>query len=266
MKHNFRKTTLFVVALTMTLGMTFMTACGKNADTQKSQETEPSKTIESLPESEVTTEVKDEGDMKAPEINPNKNGLIALLQCPTTYEKLKVEVSEDYTEVKIYDGDKLLQTLSDPDDGFVAAGGEVPIYFMDANFDGYVDLFIGPGESRTYSTLLTWNPTEKEFVRVGTLGNPALQNFMLYPSGNSVFDGGSASWCSDFFSRSVWKEGKLQQVDELCVVNDPEQYGEYDVTAKFTLRDTEGNVLLSTNNMSDLPKPWAGVLKLYLGE
>ena len=266
MKYNFRSTTVFVVALSMMVGMTLMTACSKNTETKKTQEAEPTKKTEALPQTEETVEETGDGDMKAPEIKPNEAGLIALSQCPISYQKLKVEVANDYSEAKIYDGDKLLQTISDPDGGLVAAGGEVPVYFMDANFDGYVDIFIGPGESRTYSTLLIWNPADKQFVRVGELGSPALQNFMLYPSGKMVFDGGSESAFADFFTCFVWKDGGLQKMNDLYVVNDPEQFIEYGVEAKYTLRNAGDKVILSTEKLSDLPEPWAGLLKLYTGE
>ena len=257
MGHNFRSTTLFVVALSMAVGMSFMTGCDKKAS-------EPSKTTESLQETDKTVENTDDGYMKAPEIQPNEVGLITLEQCPTTYQNLKVEVTEDCSEAKIYDGDKLLQTISDSDDGLVAAGGDAPVYFMDANFDGYVDIFIGPGRSRTYSTLLTWNPADKQFVRVGKLGTPPFQNFMLYPSGKVVFDGGSESAFADFFTSYEWKDGQLQKLNDLYVVDDPEQYVEYGVDAKYTLRDADEKAVVSTDELSGLPEPWAGVLKAYM--
>lgn len=263
MKHIFRCATLYVVVFSMTMVTPFMTACGKNADTPKDQETEPSKTVEALSKTDKTVEGTTEDDMKSPEVKPNEIGLIVLEECPTTYQNLRVEVAEDYSEAKIFDGDKLLQTISAPEDGLVAAGGEVPVYFLDANFDGYVDIFIGPGVSRTYSTLLIWNPANKQFVRVGTLGTPTLQNFMLYPSGKNVFDGGSESAFADFFTRYEWKEGELQKLNDLYVVNDPEQYIEYGVEAKYTFRDADDKVILSTNKLTDLPTPWADVLKTY---
>ena len=260
MKHIFRSASLFVVSLSMMVGITTVTACDKKTETKKAQMTKQSKTVETSPEVEVAVEETTVSDMLAPQIHPNKAGLITLKLCPTTYQNLKVEVSKDYSEAKIYDGDSLLQTITAPDDGLVAAGGKVPVYFMDANFDGYVDIFIGPGESRTYSTLLTWNPVDKQFVRVGELGNPTLQNFMLYPSGKTVFDGGSESAFADFFTSYDWKDGGLQKLNDLYVVNDSEKYIEYGVDAKYTLLDADDKVQLSTDKLSDLPAQWIGLL------
>lgn len=267
MKIYFRCTALFIVAFFMTMGIVSVTACAKkteNSTPQVAQSSQPSQKTESSPEVEATVEEANGSDMKAPQINPNKAGLITLKQCPMIYQNLKVVVSKDYNEAKIYDGDNLLQTISDSDNGLVAAGGKVPVYFMDANFDGYVDIFIGPGESRTYSTLLTWNPDEKQFDRVGELGNPTFQNFMLYPSDKTVFDGGSESAFADFFTYYTWKDGSLEKQNDLYVVNDPEHYMEYGVEAQYTLWDADEKVVLSTDKLSALPKPWSGVLNHLL--
>lgn len=260
MKLIFRSAFLFVVALSMMVGMTFMTACDKKTETKKTQTIKQPKTVEPSPEAEVAVEETTLSDMLAPQIQPNKAGLITLKLCPTTYQNLKVELSKDCNEAKIYDGDSLLQTISAPDCEQFVAGGNALVYFMDANFDGYVDIFIGSGESRTYSTLLTWNPVEKQFVRVGEQGNPTLQNFMLYPSKKTVFDGGSESAFADFFTCYDWKNGGLQKLNDLYVVNDPEKYIEYGVDAKYTLRDADDKVLLSTDKLSDLPAQWIGLL------
>ena len=134
---------------------------------------------------------------------------------------------------------------------------------MDANFDGYVDIFIGPGESRTYSALLIWDATAKQFKRVGSLGDPSFQNVMLYPSEQFVFEGGSNSWCCDYFTRSIWEGGKLKTMEELYIVNDPEQYGEYEVENKYTLRDNQQKAILSTDDISKLPATWKSVLEKY---
>ena len=197
--------------------------------------------------------------MKAPQVATDNVGLITLASCPKSYQSLSVSVSDDYSEAKIYSDGKLMQTISDPDGGLVAAGGEIPVAYMDANFDGYVDIFIGPGESRTYSTLLLWNPTTQQFDRVGELGDPALQNFMLHPSGKAVYEGGSMSAFGDAFYRYAWDNGQLKTVEELTVVYDSEQFGEYEVENKYTLRDANQKTLLSTDDANRLPGVWKSV-------
>ena len=260
MKHHFHFATLLFVAISMTISVNILSSCGKNANASKEQDS----TTENGTEATNETAAQEADDsMKAPQIELDESGVISLSKCPTEYDKLEVAVSEDKTKVTIsYDGQQI-QTLSDPDDGLVATGDDAPIYFMDANFDGHVDIFIGPGESRTYSTLLVWNATAKQFKRIGSLGNPSLQNFMLYPTEKSVYEGGSASWCADYFTRSIWENGNLKTVEELSIVNDPEQYGEYDVEKKYTVKDDQQKVTLSTDDLSSLPVHWKNVLDNY---
>lgn len=256
MKHPFHFATFLFVALPMAF---IIAACGKGENSSKEQASA------SENETEATTEAvgQVEERMKAPAIDPDAEGLIRLSQCPSIYDKMEVAVSEDNTSVSItYDGQQL-QTITDADDGLVATGDGAAIHFMDANFDGFVDIFIGPGESRTYSTLLLWDVAAKQFKRVGKLGDPSFQNIMLYPSKKYLFEGGSSSWCSDFFTRSIWEDGDLKKIEELVIVSDAEQYGEYEVKNKYTLRDSQQEDILSTDDISSLPLPWKSVLDRY---
>ena len=72
--------------------------------------------------------------------------------------------------------------------------------------------------------------------KVNVLGEPMLQNITLHPASKSVFEGGSASAFAEVFSRSVWENNALKQVEELTCVNDAEQYGEYEVSAPYTIK------------------------------
>ena len=259
MKHSFHFATFFSVALPMAFIVSVIVACGKATN---SNEQVPASKNDTEATAEAVGQVAGES-MKAPSITPDASGLIRLSQCPSTYDKMEVTISEDNTTVTIaYDGQPL-QTLSDTEDGFVASGDTAPIYFMDANFDGFVDIFLGLGESRTYSTLLIWDPATKQFKRVGKLGDPSFQNFMLYPSKKFVFEGGSNSWCCESFNRSIWEGSNLKKLEELCIVSDAEQYGEYEVKNKYTLRDSQQEDILSTDDISSLPSPWKSVLDRY---
>ena len=256
MKHPFHFATFLFVALPMAF---IIAACGKGENSSKEQASASENETEASAESVGQAEER----MKAPAIDPDAEGLISLSQCPSIYDKMEVAVSEDNTSVSItYDGQQL-QAITDADDGLVATGDGAAIHFMDANFDGFVDIFIGPGESRTYSTLLLWDVAAKQFKRVGKLGDPSFQNIMLYPSKKYLFEGGSSSWCSDFFTRSIWEDGDLKKIEELVIVSDAEQYGEYEVKNKYTLRDSQQEDILSTDDISSLPSPWKSVLDRY---
>lgn len=256
MKQQIHLSTFFSVTLPLALSLCIVTACGKAVNSSNEQK------LASGNDEEVVAESADES-MKAPVITPDESGFIRLSQCPTTYDKMEVAFSDDNTKVTItYDG-QLIQTLSDEEDGLVATGDDVPVHFMDANFDGFVDIFIGPGESRTYSSLFIWDESEKQFKRIGKLGDPSYQNIMLYPSKKYVFEGGSNSWCNESFTRSVWEDGNLKKVEELNIVSAVEQYGEYGVENKYTLRDAKQKDIISTDDMSTLPSPWGSFLVRY---
>ena len=199
--------------------------------------------------------------MQAPKVETDANGIITLAQCPNEYEGLKVVLSNDITEASIYRDDQLLQTISGTDDEPLATDGDRSIHFMDANFDGYVDIFIGAGQSRTYSTLVVWNPEDHQFNRIGMLGEPMLQNFTLHPESNSVFEGGSASAFANYFSRSVWENNTLKTQEELIFVNDADEYEEYDVDDPYTIKDSEGQTLATFSNASELPQPWRAIVE-----
>ena len=204
---------------------------------------------------------QDGDDMKVPMIETDANGIITLAQCPTEYEGLKVEVSDDVSKATIYRGNQLLQTISGDENEPMATDGDKSVHFMDANFDGYVDIFIGAGESRTYSTLILWDPATKQFKRYGLLGEPMLQNFTLHPASKSVFEGGSASAFAEVFSRSIWENGTLKRVEELTCVNDAEQYGEYEVNAPYTIKDSEGKTIATFKKADELPNQWKAVVE-----
>ena len=230
---------LSLIALSLSLGL--FTACSNNKP--------------KAPEAPVKLE------MSAPQVAADESGLIALGQCPVTDPHLTVTVSDDYTSATIcYDG-KELQTIAD-EDGL--ATDDAPVHFLDANFDGLTDIFIGMGESRTYSTLLLWDPEKQQFVRTGTLGTPSLQGFMLHPYSKSVVEGGSNSFCEFAVTRSLWEGNKLQPQEDLIIIYGAENYAMNGVQHKFTLKDPEGQALYSTETVEDLPELWTAIARVYL--
>ena len=193
----------------------------------------------------------------------DESDLMSLDQFPTVDEQLSVEVSPDFMEAVIScDGEKL-QTISD-EDGLISMGEEVaPVHFLDANFDGHTDIFIGVGESRTYSTLLLWNAEEQQFHRVGTLGSPDLQGFKLCPTEKKVIEGGSGSYCSFYITQSHWNGDELVRDEQLVIISDPGEYIPYGVKNKYTIQDGNEKELCSVENKESLPEFWQAVLKAY---
>ena len=260
-RFSFRCITFFVMTLAITLGI--LTACVNNTGSSKDKDTNPENTATT--NTDTTADSSEEGTgIKAPNIETDASGIITLAQCPTECEGLKVEVSDDITKASVYLDDQLLQTFSSGEDEPLATDGDKSVHFLDANFDGYADIFIGAGESRTYSSLFVWNPSAEQFVRIGELGSPDYQNIALHPATKSVFEGGSASWCANFFSRSIWENNHLKTVENLTFVSDDEQYGDYKVNSAFTLKDSDGKVIFTSNKASELPGQWKDLVEKYL--
>lgn len=236
----------------LSLSVCFMAGCKKNDSAS------PNSNADMAVEGDV-----EDTYMKAPSIEPDANGLISLKQCPTEDKHLKVEMSENCDTAKIlYDGE-VIQTITDGDQLVTDVDDKCPVHYMDANFDGFVDIFLGQGESRTYSCLLVWDAEQKQFERIGELGSPVLQNFMLYPSSKSVIEGGSNSAFDSSFTMSVWEENRLVKQEELCIVFDPAQYEELNVGNKFTVRDNEGGEVRSVGSPSDLTGVWKNVAEIF---
>ena len=239
------------------MGLAVLLSCGQSDKTSHAQ----NKDVETTDQTVYVNTEEEQLDtaMNAPQMAMDTSGLISLSSCPKSYKSLSVTVSDDYTEARVFSGGKLMQTISDPDGGLVATGDGSPVAYMDANFDGYVDIFIGPGESRTYSTLLLWNPKARQFDRVGELGDPTFQNILLHPSSKSVYEGGSMSAFGDCFFRYVWESGQLKKMEELTVVYDSEQFGEYGVESMYTLKDANQQTVISTDDADRLPGVWKNV-------
>ena len=197
------------------------------------------------------------------EVAFNESDLIPLNQFPTSDDHLTVVVSPDFLEAVISLDGKEIQTISD-EDGLISMGEEVaPVHFLDANFDGHTDIFIGVGESRTYSTLLLWNAEEQQFHRVGTLGSPDLQGFKLCPTEKKVIEGGSGSYCSFYITQSHWNGDELVRDEQLVIISDPGEYIPYGVKNKYTIQDGNEKELCSVENKESLPEFWQAVINSY---
>ncbi|MBR5655078.1 MAG: hypothetical protein IKW98_00115 [Prevotella sp.] len=241
----------------------FLMGCNSSPNPSKGTEAASDSTAKVVETDEVSGTNEEEAYMAAPKIETDGQGLITLGQCPMTDKHLEVKLSEDNDKADIYYDGKLIQTVEDKEGSLVAAGGDIPVRFLDANFDGMTDIFIGPGESRTYSTLLIWNPACEEFVRIGSLGEPSLQGFILEPGTKSIYEGGSGSYCLFVMTRSVWDGGNLKEKEKLLCVSDPTQYKANEVSGKYSLRDDKDKEIQATEILTELPRSWTNIVNIY---
>ena len=207
-------------------------------------------------------------EMMAPQITADADGFIVLDQCPTQYPSIRIALEGEGSilKAKVYKNDMLLQILEGEEEYDALATDIIDIndpknvHFMDINFDGYVDIFIGPSMSRTKSSVFLWNPTSESFQQVAK--DEMLQNIILEPSSKSFYQGGSG-WRSIGFSRYKWAYYSIEELETLEIVSDASQYEDYNVTHEYTVKTKEGKIVSETDNISELPEKWRAVYERY---
>ena len=208
-------------------------------------------------------------EMMAPPITADADGFIVLGQCPTQYPTIRIALEGEGSilKAKVYKNDMLLQILEGEDEYDALATDIVDIndpknvHFMDINFDGYVDIFIGRSMSRTKSSAFLWNPTSESFQQVAK--EEMLQNIILEPSSKSLYQGGAGSWCYSGFSRYKLYSYSIEELETLEVVSDASQYEDYNVTHEYTVKTKEGEIVSETDNSSELSEKWRAVYERY---
>ena len=86
-------------------------------------------------------------------------GYYSLLKCPTSLPDVKVKTEQNDNgsyDVKVF-------IKGNPVDSFTCESTSDDVRFVDANFDDYYDIFIGPATSRNYSNLYLWNSQKQCF-------------------------------------------------------------------------------------------------------
>ncbi len=221
------------------IGMGLFTACDNTNNNKPETPTTPEKLV-----------------MTAPQVAANESGFIFLENFPETDPHLTVKVSEDFTTATIsYDGKEIQTVTSDE-----LASDTALVRFLDANFDGLTDIYIGLGTPRTANSLLVWNEKDQKFVSVeGT----SLQNPMLEPETKSFIEGGSNSAVEYYISRSLFNGDKMEMQEQLSVIMAPEEYANNNVEHKYTLSDPEGKVLCSTETADGLPEIWRKIVTVF---
>ena len=190
--------------------------------------------------------------------------LMPLSMFPTTDDDLSVAVIDFGHQVDIsYDG-KVIQsfTAKDEYDELVTLyDEEMPadfVHFLDANYDGYTDIYVGYNESRTSNALFLWNAKEQKFHLVG-----GGQNFMLYIPHKKVVRGGSNSSWEFVIFLSHWNGDKLVDDEGLTIITEPDEYESYGVEHRYTLKDAQGKVLHSVESWESLPEMWRLIVNEY---
>lgn len=230
----------------------------KAASTETTAQENVASTDSTVQENENTAETM------APPANP-----MALNDCPQTDSQLRVELSrkDDLQKAVIYRDGKIIQTFND--ELFTDWYDQAPesfIHYVDANFDGLTDIFLGPGHSRTYSSLLIWNPKTEKFERYGSLGEPSLQNPIFAPAEKAIYTSGSNSAWEYIFTKDVWKDVRLQTVQTVTYYDNPREYESMNGTSvkKYNLYGANEKLIKATEDIKQLPSDWQAIIELTL--
>ena len=204
-----------------------------------------------------------DGDMTAPVMTVNKEGFITLDGCQREHEHLSIVLYEDCKTIDVYYDQKLIQTIK-KDDWNVNEYGSLAdtdrTAFLDVNFDGFVDILIGPATSRSYSCLIVWDDAVKQFV----LTQKYIANFLLDPVTRSVFEYGSFSWCGMVYERAMIDGTKWVVLELLTEISEPSAYADNEVQNRFTLNHPQDKrLLVSTEDYKKLPEVWQKFLYFY---
>lgn len=210
----------------------------------------------------VTTGLYAQQKFNNPPCARNAQGLITLEDCPTEHPQLSVKMNDECNHVTIYLNGQVMQELKSEEE-FVSPSDDKSVHFLDANFDGHCDIFIGPGCSRTYSSLFLWNPKNGKFeCAVGENNNPHLQNFMSDPATKLVYDGGSSSFCEEDAYKMKWNGNCLVTLEELKVITDPKEYRANGVKYHYTVKNAKTDKLIkATNYKQNLHLSWQKYVK-----
>lgn len=195
----------------------------------------------------------------------DKNGFYKVLDCPTSpsYFKATTEMNDDdgSLNVNIYHGRQLAQTIKCD----VSGDG---LHFLDANFDGDLDIVVGPATARNYSTILLWSDKKSQFVPTGVELNGY---FLVNPKAKMWVGMSSNGASSTFYSKYTWNGNTLQATETLMVFGNPSDYADNGVTTKYTLIKgndyyspaSVGCVKLRTNKLAKLPKQWQQIIASF---
>lgn len=196
--------------------------------------------------------------LAVPAINLDKSGLFTVEDCPTTHDALEVDLYEGEYAINMVlislDGLPMTTIPLEEDYGVTRN----VVHFLDANFDGNVDILVGPGCNREYSVLIVWDNDRNEFVLASNDGFVVFNgNFYFDPQRKAVYRMTSSSAFETTCTMMTWQGTDLQSEVNFLQVFDPASYGSYRVTHRYTVRNYYSDEdVISTDDPSDISAPW----------
>lgn len=196
--------------------------------------------------------------LAVPVVELDEDGLFSVTDCPTTHDVLEVKLHEgEYSinKVEIYADGMLMQSIPISEDDCIVRN---EVHFLDANFDGNVDILIGPGCNREYSALILWDREENCFARATNDGFSVFNGDFFYePNRMAVYRRTSSSYAETTYTMMVWQGTDLQSEEKFLIIGDESYYDTYRVTHRYTIRSYYSDEdAISTDDPSQLDDTW----------
>ena len=216
-----------------------------------------------------------EPTMKAPQIGTDMSGFHSVDDSPITYEGLDVQLKKSEGQVKsanIYKDGELLQTFNlSSGDGINYYDDAPLVHFLDANFDGYVDMVIGLGAARNFSGIFLWNPEKKQFIRATDNDDPTINADLIFaPKEKVVYASYSEGGGMSQTARMEW-DGKNMKTVEWFLQMESWRYHEFselNISRHYNVVNRNKNrIIFSTDDPKAVPARWrAWVFDEYANE
>ncbi len=208
-------------------------------------------------------------DVKAPKDDDNQ--YITLSDCPTTDNAITFTTTKTPDEYPCYKTITVTKRGHEPQtfdiERFQCSDDQPLVHFVDANFDGHTDLYLGTGEDRTFNNILLWDDDAEKFVQVF----PEVANNLPIPlfckqSKCILSSGSSSAWT---WNISEYKpQGNTLVESEWLATTTPyinEGYSGWDEGEEYLyiLRKggEDGPIIARCNICTQLPEHWQKLIK-----
>lgn len=199
------------------------------------------------------------GALAAPQVEVDANGLFTVEDCPTVYDRFNIVFHvSDYVISSadiLWDGVECQTVSFDADNDCVT---RMAVHYLDANFDGYLDILLGAGTNREYSALLLWDEEENMFVRATNDGFVIFNGDFFYePERMTVYRRTSSSYAETTYTMMVWQGSDLQSEETFLIIGDKSRYDDYHVTHRYTVRGYYSDEeIISTDDPASFEGLW----------
>ena len=203
-------------------------------------------------------QAQESNPLAVPAVTLDRYGTFTVADCPTTHETLEVKLLENENridKIQIFAEGMLMQSLPVREEDAITRN---EVHFLDANFDGNVDILIGPGCNREYSALIMWDREENCWARATNDGFSIFNGDFFYdPSRMVVYRRTSSSAVETTYTMMIWQGTDLQSEETFLIIGDSSCYDSYHVTHRYTIRNYYSDEdIISTDNPNEIFNPW----------